>query len=102
MNGAHLVLKEWSEDAAIKKVSFATSTFNFQIYGLPPRLLNEKNARHIGAMIGELQEIEGSLVITNCYLRVKVDIPIEEPILAGFIHRKERGTEIWNLFRVEK
>lgn len=36
VNGVYLVLKEWMEDAAMKEVSFATSTFNFHIHRLPP------------------------------------------------------------------
>ncbi|KAF3457982.1 hypothetical protein FNV43_RR02644 [Rhamnella rubrinervis] len=54
MDGAHLILKEWSSEEAIQDIAFKTTTFHLQVHGLPPKLLHPGVAMKIGNQIGGL------------------------------------------------
>lgn len=102
LNGAHLVLREWSDDLSIEEVNFGRSIFFIQIHGLPPRLISERNARRIGASLGSLRETGDSLVVAHRFLRIRVEISVEDPLPVGFKQTKEGGQERWIQFRIEK
>lgn len=72
------MLKEWTKNQQIHKVSFDTSMFHLQIHGLPLRLLNERNAFRIRNVVGCIHQGSSKLVTINCFLRLKIDIPISE------------------------
>lgn len=101
-NGAHLVLKEWLQDVPVHEISFDSSAFTIQVHGLPPRLLNERNARALGSTLGRLLNPDGRLVIAQRFLRLRVEISIVEPLPAGFVHAKDATEDIWVQFRYEK
>lgn len=102
INGAHLVLKEWHQDCQVHDISFNSSTFTIQVHGLPPRLLNERNARAIGSTLGVLLNPEGRLVVAQRFLRLRVDITVTDPLPVGFAHAKDEAEELWIQFRYEK
>lgn len=52
MNGAHLILKIWPADRALKEISFDWSTFYFQTHVLHPKLIHEKIAKKVGKTMG--------------------------------------------------
>lgn len=53
-NGAHLVLKDWSESKTLKDVIFLTSSFFIQVHGLSLMFLHEGTALVIGKRLGEV------------------------------------------------
>lgn len=102
INGAHMVLKEWSVDEQLEEITFNVSTFFLQIHGLPPRLLNEANAKRIASTISVILDSGSRLVVANRFLRIRVDISILNPLPAGFKKEKASGEEFWVQFRYEK
>lgn len=94
-NGAHLNLKIWDLNIPFEKVSFDNSTFFLQIHGLPPSLLHEETARLIGFEVGSLHEssISRKSVVHQRYLRLRVDIPLDDAIPAGFVQQNGNGEE---------
>lgn len=55
MDGSLIILKEWPSNITIQDTLFDTTNFFFQVHGLPPNVLNQLNARKIGAQLGELR-----------------------------------------------
>lgn len=102
LNGAHLVLKLWHEDERLEEISFDKATFFIQVHGLPPKQLVESNAKKIGSMLGELVDFDGHMVVAQRYLRFRVNIPITEPLPAGFLQEKGTGEQFWVQFKFEK
>lgn len=86
LNGAHLILKEWASNKSLKEVSFHYSTFNIQIHGLPPMLIHEGMARKVEETVGKVhpESINKKCIVANRFLRVKLDILVQEPLPAGF------------------
>lgn len=103
-NGAHLNLKLWNPNLHFERVSFERSTFFLQIHGLPPNLLNKDNARLIGFKVRIVHEdiISRKLVINQCYLRFRVNIPLNEAILTGFVQWISKREEYWVQFKYER
>lgn len=89
------MLKEWLEDVQIAEVNFNVSMFFIEIHGLPPKLLHKKNALRIESTLGKIQLYNGKLVVAQRYLRVHVDIQVNEPLIANFKYAKDDGKEIW-------
>lgn len=89
LNRAHLILKEWPKNKALLAIEFDIITFFIQVHDLPPCLFNEKNALKIESTMGTLLQVNIKLVVAYRYLRLRVDIPIEAPLAAGFKHGKE-------------
>ncbi|KAF3435160.1 hypothetical protein FNV43_RR22247 [Rhamnella rubrinervis] len=88
MDGAHLILKEWSVEVALEDVQFDTSSLFMQIHGLPPKLLHTGVALAIGRQIGGLHEFS----ISRCGLNVTLVHRCSSGItLPGFFQFREDG-----------
>lgn len=100
-NGAHLILKESTMDRGLKEISFQYSTFTLQIHGLPPFYMHEGSARKIGELVGIVhsESINKRSVTANRFLKLRVDINVEEPIPAGFF---QEGEERWFQFKYDR
>lgn len=48
LNGAHLIIKGWTPDIALERISFDWSTFMLQVHGLPPVCLHEGMVKMVG------------------------------------------------------
>lgn len=103
LNGAHLILKEWSREKSLSQIEFDYSTFHIQIHGLPPMFLHEQTAEMLGSKIGIIhnESINMRSVIVQRYLRFRVDIQVENPLSAGFFLEREDG-DIWIQFKFER
>lgn len=104
LNGALLILKEWSEEEAIGNVRFDTTTSHIQIHGLPPKFLHQDSAVKIGNQIGTLHQesINKKCMVGHIYIRIRVDIEAEAPIPAGFFQNKPNREEFWIQFKYER
>lgn len=93
LNGSLLVLKEWPLDRSIESITFDSVTFFTQIHGLPPLFLHEETATMIGNQIGilHLDSIHYRCVVAQRYLRIRVDIAVNEAISAGFFRNINDG-----------
>lgn len=48
------------------------------------------------------ESLTNRVVVGGCYLRVRVEIPIEKPLLVGYLYRPEKGQEHWFQFKFER
>lgn len=103
-NGALLVLRDWNGDVPIQEVRFDSTAFHVQIHGLPPRLLHAGNAEKIGSKIGRVfkESINKRAVVGGSYLRLRVEIPLDVPLQAGFFYKRDNGGELWVHFKYER
>lgn len=99
----HVILKEWSHMVPIEKISFRRSTFVVRVHGLPPVFLHEGTARQLGNLIGELDEasLSKKVVISERFLRFRVEVLVEQPLPAGFFMDLGEGEETWIQFKYE-
>lgn len=86
LNGSLLVLKEWPLDIPLESIYFDTTSFFIQIHGLPPLFLHEKTATKNGNQIGQLHtdSIHRWCIVGHRYLRIRVDIAVNEATPEGF------------------
>lgn len=101
LNGAHLILKEWALDKSLKEISFQYSTFTLQVHGLPPVYMHERSVKKIGELVGKvhLEWINKRSVVAYRFLRLRVDILVEEPIPVGFFQERD---ERWIQFKYKR
>lgn len=104
LNGALLILKEWSEEEATGSIQFDTTTFHVQIHGLPPKYLHQNSTEKISNQIDILHQesIIKRCVVGHRFICIRVDIDTEAPIPAGFFQDKPNGEESWIQFKYER
>ena len=88
----------------MQEISFDHTTFWFQFHGLPPTFLHKDSARNIGNLVGVVEEISinNKTVVAQHFLRVRIDIPVANPIPAGFFQNRGNGKEVWIQFKIER
>ncbi|KAF3450405.1 hypothetical protein FNV43_RR06486 [Rhamnella rubrinervis] len=103
-DGSHLILKERSEYLSLQEVDFTTTTFYFQIHGLPPAYLHQDAAFQIGDQIGTviLSSVTPRCVVANRFMRIRVDIAIRNPIPVGYFMERDQGEDLWVQFKYER
>ena len=103
--GNYLVLKRWSKGMAMDEVDFSVIQFNIQVHNLPIEMLTIKNAEVIGNKMGCFIQADREWInegIGKCFLRIKVRIQVNKPLIDGFwlpIREKERR---WIMIKYEK
>lgn len=97
-------MREWLEDKVIFEINFDATTFHIQIHGLPLIFLHEGTTESIGNQIDflHIETINQRCVIGQRYLRIKVDIAVEEPIPADFFQKREEWEDYWVYFEYER
>jgi hypothetical protein len=101
-----IVLKEMKGNARPSEVELATLTVWVQFLDLPPGMMNEKYCHILGGWLGKVHGVdadkEGNAL--GDVLRVKVEIPIDQP-LARAIQVKESKEDVigvWYEVKYEK
>ncbi|KAK3038525.1 hypothetical protein RJ639_029325 [Escallonia herrerae] len=103
--GSHLALREWPPDVSLVEVDLSKSPFWVRVYGLPPNRMTTNNAITIGRRIGDLQQIDSSKdgrLGEKGFLRLRVEIDIENPLPRGFATKREGREDAWIQFRYER
>ncbi|KAF3443814.1 hypothetical protein FNV43_RR13504 [Rhamnella rubrinervis] len=103
-DGAHLILREWSEYMGIQEVDFTFTTFYFQVHGLPPIFLHQDTTFQIGDRVGRVHdnELNPRCVVANRFLRFRVDFSVKRPIPVGYFMDREVGEDLWIQFKYER
>ena len=105
VEGFLLVLKPCSTLTPICNIDFTWSPFWVQVHNLPPDRMYQENADTIGNQLGKLLETEllvkGSLC-WNKFLRLKVHVDVNEPLLYGFYLDCRPNPDMWIDFKYEK
>lgn len=97
--GPTLLLKWWELGMIARTVTFQSIPFWLQIWGLPFDLINEEAATNIGGGLGRMVEVDTKPFSLKqaCFLRVRVEIPLDKPICrGGFVSSPDGGqTKDW-------
>lgn len=105
INGAYIVIRDISPDVSILDTDFSHSCFWVRAFGLPPAFFTEENAVLIGNKIGRFLDSQfkaEGYIIWSRYLRIKVDVPIAQPLLAGFYLEKPNNSRVWIQLKYER
>lgn len=98
IRGGHLILKKWSSDLTWQEIDFSTSALLVQVQGLLSLWQFEANLKLIDSRIGSVLEVdlagEGGGAWKK-FIRLKVDIPISNPLLLGFYLPKPNRNDLW-------
>ena len=105
VEGFLLVLKPCNSLTPICNIDFTWSPFWVQVHNLPPDRMYQENADTIGNQLGKLLDselpVKGSLC-WNKFLRLKVQIDVNEPLLCGFYLDCHPKPDMWIDFKYEK
>ena len=86
IHGGHLILKKWNPRLTWKEVDLSKSTIWIQVHRILSLWLLEANLKIIGAMAGDVLELdlsgEGGSKWRR-FTRIKVDIDVKQPLLPG-------------------
>ena len=97
----NFLVKSWSQELALEEVDMDNMPFWIQIRGIPPSLSSDKNLRHIGSMIGNVEEVEDPARAKG-FLRIKVNVNTLKPLITGCWLPREGDNETWVEFRYER
>lgn len=89
VNGAHLLLKEWSPTVPFQDLEFHKSAFWVQIHGLTLCFMTKVNAEKIGGIFPTVlsSEISSRTNFTGKrYMCIQVEVDLRQPIPSGFTH----------------
>jgi hypothetical protein len=88
INGSPLFLKRWENDETFDDIGFSKAAIWVQVHGLPLEKMTVTNATRIAESLGGLVEIDNLDNLKPCrksFLRIRVLIPLEEPLATGFL-----------------
>lgn len=88
-----LVLSPLKAGAVVEEMDFSKCPSWVQIHGFPIEKMSRANAEIIGKRFGRLLAIETSpdnILLARSFLRVKVEINIDQPLPKGFWIRRAK------------
>ncbi|PQP99326.1 uncharacterized protein Pyn_18501 [Prunus yedoensis var. nudiflora] len=94
-------VKRWPPTLAIEEVQMDHVPHWIQIRGIPLNLCHEENMIKVGSKAGEVIEFE-DLGRTRGFLRVRVEVDTNLPLVAGFWLPRIDGTETWEEYQYER
>ncbi|KAF4357570.1 hypothetical protein G4B88_026949 [Cannabis sativa] len=103
--GQLLNIREWPSDGSWFNVSLNKAVFWVEIHGLPTPYLVFQNSRVIGAKVGEFlgsDGVDNRTIARRGFLKLKVDIMIDQRLPAGFYLSITRGRREWIQFKYRK
>ncbi|KAH7864429.1 hypothetical protein Vadar_029522 [Vaccinium darrowii] len=101
-----MVLLPLADGMVIPELQFNTCPFWVQIHGLPVEKMSRANAESIGKRFGKLLALEMSpnnMLLARSFLRVRVEIDINNPLPKGFWMKGKEGfnKDRWISFKYE-
>ncbi|XP_050263948.1 uncharacterized protein LOC126708186 [Quercus robur] len=105
IEGFPLILKQWHQNMSVDDLDFSSIPLWVQIHGLPIEYMSKENAEEIGALVGEVLEVDftgSGGVCMSKFLRVKVEIKVEDPLLSGFFLDRNTQPNLWIRFKYER
>ncbi|OMO59330.1 hypothetical protein COLO4_34247 [Corchorus olitorius] len=103
--GFSMNLQKWDSDITVSEIDFSELAIWVQIQDLPLEMLSSKNARIICQTIGSVIKVDeptGLQGFGQSYLRVRVGINVDIPLICGFwVPRRNRG-KVWAKIRYER
>lgn len=88
---------------SVQEIDFGKVQVWVQIHGLSLEMFTRQNAQSIGDNIGKCLAVEDNQIMQQrIFLRIKVDIDSDEPLLPGFRWVDSRDQEKWASIRYER
>ncbi|XVE86659.1 hypothetical protein DITRI_Ditri18aG0052300 [Diplodiscus trichospermus] len=103
--GVSFNLKRWGLDQAIQEVDFSKMAIWIHVHKLPLEMLTQKNEEKIGGILGELVKIEEQQWgkgVGRSFMRIRVLIDVNKPLVAGFWVPREEGNKAWAELKYKK
>ncbi|KAJ4822960.1 hypothetical protein Tsubulata_000319 [Turnera subulata] len=105
VSNMHFCLKGWFPDMILSQVSFRQVMFWVQLHDIPTGLLRHDKIARIGSVFAVFHHYEPSLEAMlgwQGFIRARVEIEIEKPLLPGVACLDSTGNEIWVKFQYER
>lgn len=103
--GHVLVLSKWNPQVSMHEIEYNHTPFWIQIHGMPLELFSKQNAIRAGNRVGSVIEVEdpfNGTSINRGFLRIKVSVNINNPLVAGFWIARATFPKVWVQIRYEK
>lgn len=87
IEGFPLILKMWHQNLSVEDMDFSSIPIWIQVHNLPIEYMSKENAVEIGALVGEVLEVDFTSnegICMSKFLRVKVELKVEDPLWSGF------------------
>ena len=105
IEGYPLILKMWNQNMAVEDIDFSSLPLWIQVHDLPIEYMSKENAEEIGAMVGEVLEVDftgNGGVCMSKFLIVKVEHKVEDPLRSGFFLDRSPQPDLWIQFKYER
>ncbi|KAJ4826182.1 hypothetical protein Tsubulata_034279 [Turnera subulata] len=105
VSNMHFCLKGWFSDMILSHVSFRQVMFWVQLHDIPTGLLRHDKIARIGSIFAVFHHYKPSLEAMlgwQGFIRARVEIEIEKPLLPGVACLDTTGNEIWVKFQYER
>lgn len=105
IEGFPLILKMWHQNLSVEDMDFSSIPIWIQVHNLPIEYMSKENAVEIGALVGEVLEVDftsnGGICMSK-FLRVKVELKVEDPLWSGFFLDRKPQSDLWIQFKYER
>ena len=105
IKGEHLILKRFSPDQSVVEVDFSTIEFWIEVHSLPLDRQSMENLLKIGSIAGcalETDFIGPNEGVWRRYIRVRVEVDVNCPLVPGFPLERDHLPDLWIPFNYEK
>jgi len=101
-DNANLVIQKISPGEVAKDVLLNNMEISIQVHGLPCGYVSEKIGAGCGAFLGELREYDSKNWVHSKYMRIRVEININQPLKRDMKLRTNNGKCVTVYFKYEK
>ncbi|XP_050278122.1 uncharacterized protein LOC126719632 [Quercus robur] len=105
IEGYPLILKPWNQNMAVEDLEFSSLPIWIQVHNLPIEYMSKENDEEIGAMVGKVLEVDftgNGGVCMSKFIRVKIELKIEDPLWSGFFLDRSTNVDLWIQFKYER
>ena len=105
IEGFPLILKQWNQNMVVEDLDFSSLPIWIQIHNLPIEYMSKENAVEIGSLVGEVVDVDftGDGEVCMCkFLRVKVEVKVDDPLRSGFYLDRSPHPDLWIQFKYER
>ncbi|OMO84704.1 hypothetical protein COLO4_21887 [Corchorus olitorius] len=104
IDGSMILMEEWRENTKLKNMTIQSTPIWMQIWGLPLEYLSPHSARKFGSIAGRFEGVDWPRRITRNirFLRARVWVNPNKPLIAGSFYRRDDGVRDWVDFKYER
>lgn len=103
VQGHCLSIQKWESSIGITHIDFKRVQFWVQVHDLGLEKFSSESARTIGDTIETFVETEEGIEKGNkTYIRMKVEVNIDNPLVSGFWWTNSKGSEQWANMKYER